>query len=90
MTLGDDSMEAMTAMPDCCDTDQALSGPADEAQPHPCKVGQECKVNSSSAVAPASLGTQPLFVVQQAVFMSPIPLIPSRDPLGLWRPPRAL
>jgi hypothetical protein len=85
-------MQAMMPMADAAEGGHACCDPADgdygqPDKPHPCKPGQECKT--------ASL-YQPLFprlaqpVVAAATVVSAVEsLLLSRDPTGVWRPPRS-
>jgi hypothetical protein len=67
----------------CCDP---MDGQPDK--PHPCKPGQECK--SSSLYQPALPRlARPSVTAETVVSVVESPVL-SRDPSGVWRPPRSV
>lgn len=72
---------------DCCDP-AADRSDGDQGQPHGCKPGQECKTGSLYDPRIPRLGD--VLVAADGVNAAPPDVVLSRDPAGLWRPPRTL
>jgi hypothetical protein len=70
----------------CCEQADDDHGQPDKQ--HNCKSGQEC--NSVSLNLPAFPPIEQSLVVAPTVVSTPESLVLSRDPTGVWRPPRSL
>lgn len=70
----------------CCDSVDDAGGQPDEE--HPCKPGQECK--TGSLYQPEFPRSAQPFVAAPTVVPAVESLLLSRDPTGVWRPPRSL
>lgn len=69
----------------CCDEAEDDHDRPDK--PHPCKPGQECK--AGSLYQPALPRLPHALPVSDTVVATAVPSVLSRDPTGVWRPPRS-
>ncbi len=70
----------------CCESADDDGGQPGEE--HPCKPGQECK--TGSLFQPKFPRFAQPFVAAETVVLAVESLLLSRDPTGVWRPPRSL
>lgn len=79
-------MEMASTGDACCDPADGDHGQPDK--PHPCKPGQECK--SSNLHQPVFPRLAQPFVAAATVVSAVESPVFSRDPTGVWRPPRSI
>ncbi len=80
------TMEMVDAGNTCCDPASGDHGHPDK--PHPCKPGQQCKTGSFHPLPFPSAAQAPV-TPDVIATVAETPVL-SRDPAGIWRPPRIL